>query len=168
MPCLISPRRMIEKFAILLLLVLTFLARKMRLAADLRSLTYVFVGLAAAVSLGIVAQFYGARQSDEYEFSAGEISGLGFVFWLAVAGIFAIGGREFQRRQAFAMGSIIFYLCAYFFVEISARVFESAMVVVLLAGLQLPGWKRQLYCTAIFMFAALSWMLRLNQPWLGF
>lgn len=155
-------------FFVLLLLTLTFLARKFRLAADLRSMAYVFVGLVTAVSLGVVAQIMGARQGDEYKFAAEEISGLGFVFWLAVAGIFALGGREFQRRQAFALGAIIFYLCSYFFIELSARIFESAMVLVLLAGLTLPGWKRQLYCAAIVFFSVVSWVLRMDQPLLGF
>jgi hypothetical protein len=155
-------------FFVLLLLGLTYFGRKLKLAADLRGLTYIFVGLAAAVSLGVVAQLLGARQGEEYEFAAAEISGLGFVFWLAVACIFATGNKAFQQREAFAMGSIIFYLCAYFFVEVSARIFESAMVAVLLAGLTLNGWRRHIYCAAIAFFAGMSWVLRLGQPLLGF
>lgn len=155
-------------FFVLLLLALSRLTREFKFAADLRFLSFLISGLGTALTLGVLAQAVGARQAEVYEFTMDQISGVGFVFWFFILLIFMIDRREFLTRHSFAVGAIVFYLSSYFFVEVSGRIFESAILVVLLAGLDLRGWRRGIFVGAILSFSCASWIVRLSQPALGF
>ena len=155
-------------FFILALLALTTIASKLRLAADLRNILFVVFGLATGVSLAGLAQYLGARQALEYDFTTAQISGLGFIFWTMVLVILISQGRSFMRQHAFAIGSLVFYLSTYFFIEVTARIFESSLAILLLAGLQMSGWRRITFISMIMSYGVLGYALRLDQPWLGF
>jgi len=53
-------------------------------------------------------------------------------------------------------------------IEVTARIFESGLLLVLLAGLSLTGWRRLTYLSAVLAFGGLSWILRVGQPAMGF
>lgn len=150
------------------LLVMTKTVGRLRFAADIRMVIFVTAGIAVGVVMGWLAQIIGARQAEEYVFDAGAASGLGFAFWLFVLMLFVFQGKGFMQRNAFALSAIILYLTTYFLVEVTARIFESAMIFVLLSGLVLTNWRRTAFLAAILFYVCLSYMLRLNQPWLGF
>lgn len=155
-------------FFVLGLLALTEFLKKFRLATDLRLLLAVVVGVAVGIGLGSLAQIFGARQAQEYQFVAEQISGLGFLFWCMVLALFVMQGRRFTRENAFAVSAITFYLGTYFFVEVTARIFESALLIVLLTGLRLTGWRRMAFLSLIVAYGAIMYWLRLDKPWLGF
>lgn len=155
-------------FFVLGLLALTHFAKKLRLAADLRMLTFIAAGVGVGVGLGWLAQILGARQVQEYEFVAAQVSGLGFFFWCLVLILFVMQGKRFMRDNAFALGAIAFYLGTYFLVGVTARIFESAMLIVLLAGLRLTGWRRPAFLSLVTAYGILVYWLRLDEPWLGF
>lgn len=155
-------------FFILTLLFLTAIFRKLRLAAGLRNILFIFVGLTLSIFLAAVAKFLGARQAVEYDFAVADISGLGFIFWSIVLFVMILQGRTFMRQYAFAIGVLVFYLSTYFFIEVTARIFESALIILLLAGLQMTVWRRQVFVALIVGYGLLSYVLSLNQPWLGF
>lgn len=155
-------------FFVLALLVVAGLARTWRLAVDLRTFLFGAAGLGVGVALAWLASLLGARQGAEYAFSAAETSGLGFLFWGMVFAVMCLQGRAFLRRHAFELGTIVFYLATYFFVEVTARIFESTMLIVLFAGLRLTGWRRLAFLSLILTFVGLQWATRADQPWLGF
>lgn len=155
-------------FFILTLLLLTAIFRELRLAAGLRNILFIFVGLTLSIFLAAVAKFLGARQAVEYDFAVADISGLGFIFWSIVLFVMILQGRTFMRQHAFAIGVLVFYLSTYFFIEVTARIFESALIILLLAGLQMTVWRRQVFVALIVGYGLLSYVLSLNQPWLGF
>lgn len=155
-------------FFVLALMGLIGLARRLRLAADVQLVAVVGVGIALGLALQTLARAVGARQGDEYQFTATEVSGVGFVFWFAVLMLFCLQGRDFLRRHALALGAVAFYLSTYFLVEVTARIFESMVAIVLIAGLTLSGWRRTAFLGGVGALALIDWVLRLQQPWAGF
>ncbi|HSH42221.1 MAG TPA: hypothetical protein VK973_08880, partial [Arenicellales bacterium] len=47
-----------------------------------------------------------------------------------------------------------FYLCTYWLLEVTARIFESGMLPILFAGLLLTGWRRPAFLTLIVVYGA--------------
>lgn len=155
-------------FFVLIFLILSKCVTLFKLSEALRISVFVVVGLLCALSVGYLAAAVGARQANEYTFSAERISGLGFVFWLTILFIFISQGTNFIKRHSFEVFMLIFYLCAYFSIEVSARVFESTLFIMLLAGLAMKGWGKPVFISLIFFYSIFSYVLRFNQPWLGF
>lgn len=71
--------------------------------------------------------------SSGYKFSATEVSGLGFLFWLVVFLLCWLQGRNFAKENVLALAAIVFYLTTYFLMEVTVRIYESMVVIVLLA-----------------------------------
>ena len=155
-------------FFVILLLALTGIARQLKLATDLRTLLFVSAGLGTSVMLGPFVAMVGARQAEVYSFSTANVSGLGFLFWTAIFFIMCLQGRTFIRQYAFEYGAVVFYLSTYFLIEVTGRIFESTLLLVLMAGLHLSGWRRQLFIAMIIGYGALQYLLRVREPWLGF
>lgn len=155
-------------FFLLVLLVLRRISRWVGLGMSLHTVGLVLFGAAVGLSLGWLAWLAGARQASEYAFSGSEGSGLGFAFWLLILGVMFFQGREFAYRHAFELGVTIFYLATYFLVEVSPRIFESAVLLVLLAGLGLTSWRRLTFLSLIVSYTVLQYAMRFGEPWLGF
>jgi len=154
-------------FFVLGLLGLSQLAIKMRLGPDVRTLLFAASGIIISLVIGWLAALLGARQSQQYQFVMADVSGLGFILWASVLIVLCMQGRRYMRSHAFEIGAIIFYLVTYFFIEIAARIFESVLLLVLLAGLQLTGWRRSAFLAIIVISAVLQYVLQLDKPWLG-
>lgn len=120
-----------------------------------------------ALSLSFLASELGARQGEKYTEEGLAISGLGFLYWLSILLIFISQGPSFLRDNAFPSGVLTFYVASYFLTPLAARIFESMLLFVLIAGLSLRGWRRQLYLSAIVFFAVLTYLMRIDQPGLG-
>ena len=155
-------------FFVLALLFLSKVMQRLRLGAEIRALGFLLFGSVVGLSLGWIAQLAGARQAQEYEFSAADISGLGFLLWFAVAVVWMSEGRSFLKRYAFETGIILFYLSTYWFIEVTARIFESGVILVLIAGLTLTQWRRFVILAVVLALGLLSWLMRLGQPGMGF
>lgn len=131
----------------------------------------VLMFLASCTFLGFLleplAGNLGARQGERYLQIALDVSGLGFLLWLFVLILFLSQGKNFIRGKSFAIGILSFYILAYFLTPVSARVFESGILIVLTAGVALGGWRRQAFLGVILLYLLLMYLMRLDQPWLG-
>ncbi len=154
-------------FFVIGLLVLTKIVKRLRFAADLRTLTFLVFSLVVGSGLGWIAALLGARQATEYQFTVTNVSGFGFVLWCVMFLILSMEGKAFIRTHSFELGAIVFYLGTYFLIEVTARIFESAMIPVLLAGLQLSGWRRQSFQALLVFYTVFDYVQRLGVPWLG-
>jgi len=147
---------------------LVWAARVLHFSPALRVVFFVLCSVALGASMTTVAGALGARQAETYSEAELAVSGLGFVFWSGILSLFLSRGLVFIRDNAFAISILVMYLSLYFLVPVSARVFESAILIVLLACLNLWGWRRQAGLLAVLVYTAASYVLRLDQPWLGF
>lgn len=145
-----------------------WLLRRMQLAIDVRALGYFAAGLIFAFGLGFLATTLGARQAEAYEFASSSGSGVAFVFWAIIAALYASAPRAFTRQNSLAIAAMLFYLATYFFLEVTARIFESMLAIVLLSSLQLPSKRRLFFLASFSVFSVSFWLNRLGQPALGF
>ena len=148
-------------FFILPFVVLPDVLRSMRLAVDVRLLAMAMCSAVAALSLGPVAALVGARQASQYDFAMTEVSGLGFVYWSVICAVFILQGRSFLETRQEATGVLLFYLLSYFLIEVTARIFESGMPFVLLAGLALRGWWRWIFISSFLSYSVIQLIMRL-------
>lgn len=155
-------------FFILALLALTWIMRFTRFGSDLKIITFGFVGIALGLGLGFLVELIGARQAGEYAFERTDVSGLGFMLWAIVLSIMLSADKSWLRDHTFESGIVTFYLMTYWFVEVTARIFESGLIVVFFAGLTLGGWRRQVFLGIVLGAGALTWVLRIGQPAFGF
>lgn len=138
---------------------------KLSLTMKLLCITAVCILMAM---LGVaVAAFLGARQGAGYERWGEDVSGLGFMFWLCILFTYLGQGKDFVRENLLSISVIVFYLAAYFVSPISARVFESALLILLISGVSLTSWRKWSYVTLFAFYFSLEWYQRLGQPLLG-
>jgi hypothetical protein len=155
-------------FFIFILITLVHLSKKLRLAPDLRSLLFLGAGTAIGTSLGYLAIIFGSRKAQEYAFTSADVSGLGFIFWAGIATLMILEGKNFLRQYTLQYAIILFYLATYFLVEVTGRIFESGLLLVLLAGLQLRFWRKDVFISAILGYCILLWLLRIDMSKMGF
>ena len=155
-------------FIYILMIILVYLSKRLKLAPDLQTLLYVGAGTVMGASLGYLATIFESRKAQQYLFTSADISGLGFIFWLGIAMLMVLDGKNFLRQHTFPYAIILFYLSTYFMVEVTARIFESGLLLVLLAGLQLQSWRKGLFISAILGYGTLLWLIRASMPKMGF
>jgi len=156
-------------FFIIMILVLSVAMTKLRFGSDIRAVLFFIVSVSIGLSLGVIAAVLGARQAEAYYFTMADASGLGFLIWLTVLILFLMNGRQFLQKHSFECSLLIFYLTNYWLIEVAARIFESGILLVLIAGLALTGWRLFAYkfIVLIVLFGA-SWLIRIGEPAMGF
>ncbi|GIW60950.1 MAG: hypothetical protein KatS3mg087_2016 [Patescibacteria group bacterium] len=154
-------------FFVLLVYGMVHVAKRLHLAIDLRSVIILGVAIGITLCLPSIVAGVGARQSFEYNLLETEVTGLGFLFWLFIFAIFVCQNRQFLQHHAFEVATVIFYLGMYFWGAISARVFESTLILVLLSGLSLTKHWRFVFLAMISSFMFLDYYLRISESWLG-
>lgn len=121
-------------------------------------------------ALGIwLAGELGARQGEGSEYSGmgGVGSGMAFLFWSVFTVIFFMEGRAFLRNNFFAASILIFYLSTYFLLPVTARVFESGLLIILLASLGLSDWRRYAVYVLYAFYFCMEWYPLLGLPGYG-
>lgn len=154
-------------FFVLVIYYCSVMLARLRFSSGLRIITFTFVGLGAASVTLWLASSLGARQAEVYGEGSLQISGLGFVYWLTIAILFLLQGKKFLNSNSFQMGMLVFYLAIYFFLPISARIFESSVLLVLISGLRLTSWRLYLYLLLLLFYFLMLWIPRLSQPGFG-
>jgi hypothetical protein len=155
-------------FFILALLILARQMRLLRFGQNLNIIIFTAFSLILGIGLGVLAEFLGARQANEYEFTQTDVSGLGFLLWLMVLIIMLSAGKKWALEHSFESGLIVLYLVTYWLIEVTSRIFESGLIIVLIAGLNLPGWRRYLFLFLALGSGFFAWILRIGRPELGF
>jgi hypothetical protein len=154
-------------FFVVLLLFLNNILLLLRVSSGWLLVIFVLVGLFfdfAGVSL---AAQIGARQGDEYQSFETNISGFGFIFWFFFTGNFILEGNDFLKRHSFSLSVLIVYLSTYFFLPVTARVFASAELLVLLSGLQLTSYRNLAFYGLFTFYFFFDWYQRIGLPGFG-
>lgn len=150
---LIAPFIHSSYFFLLQNFVLTWYLKKKKSYSKKRAF-WIFLIITSALAILLVL-FLGvseARQSELYKEGIEPRTGLAFLFWLIILVIFLVDGSTFRERNFFSIAALVSYLMLYFFFDPIARIFESALPLVLVAGYQLSKYKRRLF---LIMFAVL-------------
>jgi EpsG family len=164
----LTPFIHVSFFIVLLMLALSHVFDSTRARVWMRALvgSATCVGVTGAVfSLAVLV---GARQVEEYDFIAKDISGLGFILWSAVLLLMVAQGRRFIVQHTFALLSLGLYLSMYFVAEFSARVFENAMLVVLIAAARASDWRRLGLQAIVVVLIVYQYLTQWHQPAFGF
>jgi hypothetical protein len=120
-------------------------------------MTVSILGLFISFVTPYVALSLGARQSADYDFVAPAVSGLGFIFWMTIFILLLTQWKIIFRKHAFAISCLAFYLTTYFSLEVTARIFENSMLLVLLSGLSMIGYKLLIYKFLILFYGLFMW-----------
>lgn len=139
-----------------------------RLTERLRLTNNLIQGMDGALGAGLglaslwIAGQLGARQaaaSYAYGLTVGIIRGpgIGFLFWLIMALVLTLAGKSYRKQYSFELGFLIFYLFSYFVFLWAGRVFENALVLVLLSILGLPKSRRKVAKLLLSGFFFLTW-----------
>lgn len=127
------------------------------------------IGVAISSAIGIVFghEYFPARQSLEGLNLGVNVSGIGFTYWLFVVSLFFFEGDAFIRQKLFEVSILLYYLTMYFTIGISGRIFESAVVLVLLASCSLTGWRRSLFLISYILASFGEYALRSRESIFG-
>lgn len=154
-------------FIVMFLMALNDLLVRLRLGAELRTVVIVMSGVFVGF-LGLwIAGLLGARQANEYTSDGAAVSGLAFAFWASIAVLFFLQGRRFLYDNSLQYSIIIFYLSTYFLLPVTARVFESGILLVFLSLLGLTSYRKYLFILALLFYFILQWAPRLILPGFG-
>ena len=147
-------------FFVLLMIAVAHLCSRWRVPLPIVWAIFLFLGVGISLTLEVVAGAMGARQVEEWEFrEASGISGLGFLFWASLLLFVSVQPREFLRQHILEFGTVIFYVATYFLTPAAGRVFESTLLLVVMAGLRMRTPAREIYLGAIAGFGMLQWLM---------
>lgn len=153
-------------FIVFLIYLIKFLER-IKFNNSFKIWSIILFGIVSSFIIESVGKFTGARQATQYEFSSADISGLAFLFWLVVFIIYTLQGRQFLKNNMLSISILIFYLTTYFFIPVTARVFESGIVLLLLSSLSLTDWRKHASFGLFLFYTAYTVFLRLGSPYFG-
>jgi hypothetical protein len=164
---LLSPLIHSSFFVLVFLIYLNKLIEKFKFDITLKILVIALFGIISSFIMETFAQLSGARQAAQYEFTSADISGLAFLFWLIVFVIFTLQGKYFLTNNLLSIAILIFYLSTYFFIPVTARIFESGIILVLLSSLSLKDWRKYSFFGLILLYTAYTVFSQFGSPYLG-
>lgn len=148
-------------FVINFIFFFNYLCDLLKISSGLRLIVFCFSTLIGINFLPSVTELLGFRQALQYNFDKVDVGGLGFLLY---SGLFILlfHSYSFLKTHSNAVLVCIFYLLTYFTFPLSARVLESGLLFILLAGLDLPKFKKSLFLMIMAsssIFAAASALL---------
>jgi len=155
-------------FIIIICLMLTKILNYSRLTSHLKLFVFSLFAIFLAHGSIPLAELMGARQGEQYGSHGVGVSGLGFVLWSASLLIMLGAKSGWLRSHIFEVSIIILYLAMYWVIPIAPRVFESGLILVLLAGLSLDRARKQLWFGLVIFAGIIDWTQRVGQPAFGF
>jgi hypothetical protein len=69
--------------------------RYLQIGPDIRTIVFASMGWGTGLGLGWFASALGARQVETYAFSMPQVSGLGFLMWFGILGLWMLEGKNF-------------------------------------------------------------------------
>lgn len=153
-------------FFVILIYFFSYYSRSIRFDKHLKSIIFSLVFSIAGFFALDIADFMGARQIG-YELADRRVSGLGFIFWSAVFFIYLSQGKKFIEKNALGFYGLLFYLSAYWFLPVIGRIFESVLVFVLLASLDLSKNKFLIFLILYSFYFIYLWLPKLGEVGFG-
>lgn len=164
---LLSPFIHSSFFVIVFLIYVNKFLDRWKFDVYLKIIAIATIGIISAFAMETVGKLSGARQASRYEFTSADISGIAFLFWMLIFLIYTFQGKQFLKLNMLSIAILIFYLATYFFIPVTARIFESGIVVVLLSSLSLTEWRKYSFLGLLVFYTMYSVFLRIGSPYFG-
>jgi hypothetical protein len=144
----------------------------MKLTPKGRSASFIISILLVIFSLFLFSQqlfselvFYlDLRQAKNYLFTSENVSGLGFIYWIAIYTVFFFQKNVYEPRT-FSMNIIGLYCASYFFINFLSRLLESFLPLIFI---ELKFLNTYICYIALIFYLLISWQTRWQLPMLGF
>lgn len=126
------------------------------------------ISILLAYNIALISNYLDARQSEYYDFSSLEMSGFAFIYWTSFLFIILLLNKKKTFIAYCATGIISFYISSYWFTNITSRVFESGLILILIYFVSLnERQKTRLFL--IFLLSSLyTWAVQFSLPGWGF
>tara|TARA_E500000178_G_C17027771_1_gene758925 strand:+ start:2024 stop:2995 length:972 start_codon:yes stop_codon:yes gene_type:complete len=130
---------------------------------------FLFTAISLSIGVGALsmASVLGARQAEGYENYTSNASGLGFIFWGCFLMVYILQGNTFLKRNVASLFFMILYLSTYFFLPVTARIFESVLIIILLSSIELKSWNKIYFYFLYVFYFIFTWVDRLFLPGFG-
>ncbi|WP_409722636.1 EpsG family protein [Acinetobacter parvus] len=132
----------------------------------IKSIICFLAAIVLLLLMGVLASILGARQAEEIVV-LGQTSGLGFLFWLVMMFLFLLQKEFVVAKQSFIILCIIVYLTTYFFTPYTARIFESTMLLILMAGTYFTKELKIIFIILVGIYFLGQWYPLLDLPKFG-
>lgn len=139
----------------------------LRLSYGVRNVIFTLVGFFVAFFGLYLAEILGARQGDSYKAEEVSVSGFAFIYWSGFFVLITLQGKGFLLKHVYSVFFIFLYLCTYFFLPVTARVFESVILLVLLSIIDFKGQYKYLGIIYFLMYFFALWVMRIDEPGFG-
>ncbi|UBU47559.1 EpsG family protein [Cobetia amphilecti] len=164
---LITPFVHSSFFFIVFFIYITEAFRYFRASYGIKVILFFIISVSLSILSLWLASKLGARQGERYELQMTHASGLGLVFWSMCLLIFLSQGSEYIKNNSLATYILVFYTSTYLLFPVSARIFESAILIVLLSGLKLRNSRFLIFISMIAVLFFIQWTDRLGEPGFG-
>jgi hypothetical protein len=154
-------------FLIIFLIYIVKFLERVKFDFSLKIGLIILFGILSSLIMETAGRLIGARQASQYQFTSENTSGIGFLFWFFIFFIYKAQGKEFLKSSLLSISILIFYLTTYFFIPVTARIFESGIILILLSGLNLTGWRKYSFLGLIIFYAAFTYILNIASPYVG-
>lgn len=111
-----------------------------------------------------LAFYLDLRQAKNYSFVSENVSGLGFMYWIAIYTVFFFQKNAYESRT-FSMNIIGLYCASYFFINFLSRLLESFLPLIFI---ELKFLNTYICYLALIFYLLISWQGRLQLPLYGF
>jgi hypothetical protein len=126
-------------------------------------LIFSFLSVLICLNVKLIAIFFQDRRISVYEFQGtAEKSGLGWLFWFFILILMLLSGEKWLKQNLFSLYSLVFYLCSYFLVEFTGRIFESSILLVFISCLNLTNYRKIVFIMALCFYGTILWLQILN------
>jgi len=155
---LLTPFIHSSMFFILFFEIVEFLLRKFKFDVNVRLILSILIFILVMTFIRDIAYLIGDRRAAVYSNTLGINGvGLGFIYWFFLGTIIILfSNRTYYNILCFY--GIIFYIISYFYLEYSARVFESMYPLILATGiLDNKKWYRYIFFSFSIIYIIGLW-----------
>ena len=138
---------------------LDILLVKMRLNFHLKVLVYFMSSIFLIIVVDSVASLIGDRRGGQYSSEDMQVSGLGWIFWLAFFFLLLFKSYPLFKKPNGALPIFIFYLTSYFSLAFVARIFETILPYIFTGLKDLKPKYYYLLFGLLLTFCVAQWIL---------
>jgi len=133
--------------------------KQLKFSWDLRFVSYLLFAIGISfltLTLGSLLPVRQLRGVEDVEML--RMVGFGFIFWTFVAGMMILNGPKYVKKYSFEVGAVLVYIGSYLYFPWSARIFESMLLFVILAGLNMKPRYKLTFAFSLIAYMALDWI----------